>query len=142
MNFFQRIGNALSRFMYGRNGVDRLGLTMIWAALLLDIINMLLREKPVVSGITGLVSGVLLFTALFRMFSRNLEKRRAENTRFMEKVWWPVTRRMAGARQQRMDKEHRYFTCHRCGAVCRVPRGKGRIVITCPRCGGEIHGKS
>ena len=142
MNFFQRIGNALSRFMYGRNGVDRLGLTMIWGALLLDIINMLLREKPVVSGITGLVSGVLLFTALFRMFSRNLEKRRAENTRFMEKVWWPVSRRMAGARQQRMDKEHRYFTCHRCGAVCRVPRGKGRIVITCPRCGGEIHGKS
>lgn len=142
MNFFQRIGNALSRFMYGRNGVDRLGLTMIWAALLLDIINMLLRERPVVSGITGLVSGVLLFTALFRMFSRNLEKRRAENTRFMEKVWWPVSRRMAGARQQRMDKEHRYFTCHRCGAVCRVPRGKGRIVITCPRCGGEIHGKS
>lgn len=142
MNFFQRIGNALSRFMYGRNGVDRLGLTMIWAALLLDIINMLLREKPVVSGITGLVSGVLLFTTLFRMFSRNLEKRRAENTRFMEKVWWPVSRRMAGARQQRMDKEHRYFTCHRCGAVCRVPRGKGRIVITCPRCGGEIHGKS
>lgn len=142
MNFFQRIGNALSRFMYGRNGVDRLGLTMIWAALLLDIINMLLREEPVVSGITGLVSGVLLFTALFRMFSRNLEKRRAENTRFMEKVWWPVSRRMAGARQQRMDKEHRYFTCHRCGAVCRVPRGKGRIVITCPRCGGEIHGKS
>lgn len=142
MNFFQRIGNALSRFMYGRNGVDRLGLTMIWAALLLDIINMLLREKPVVSGITGLVSGVLLFTALFRMLSRNLEKRRAENTRFMEKVWWPVSRRMAGARQQRMDKEHRYFTCHRCGAVCRVPRGKGRIVITCPRCGGEIHGKS
>lgn len=142
MNFFQRIGNALSRFMYGRNGVDRLGLTMIWAALLLDIINMLLREKPVVSGIIGLVSGVILFTALFRMFSRNLEKRRAENTRFMEKVWWPISRRMAGARQQRMDKEHRYFTCHRCGAVCRVPRGKGRIVITCPRCGGEIHGKS
>ena len=142
MNFFQRIGNALSRFMYGRNGVDRLGLTMIWAALLLDIINMLLREKPVVSGITGLVSGVLLFTALFRMFSRNLEKRRAENTRFMEKVWWPISRRMAGKRQQRMDKEHCYFTCPGCGAVCRVPKGKGRIVITCPRCGNEIHGKS
>ena len=142
MNFFQRIGNALSRFMYGRNGVDRLGLTMIWAALLLDIINMLLREKPVVSGITGLVSGVLLFTALFRMFSRNLEKRRAENTRFMEKVWWPISRCMAGKRQQRMDKEHCYFTCPGCGAVCRVPKGKGRIVITCPRCGNEIHGKS
>ena len=45
MNFFQRIGNALSRFMYGRNGVDRLCLTMIWAALLLDIINIFLRDR-------------------------------------------------------------------------------------------------
>ena len=138
MNFFQRIGNALSRFMYGRNGVDRLGLTMIWAALLLDIINMLLREKPVVSGITGLVSGVLLFTALFRMFSRNLEKRRAENTRFMEKVWWPISRRMAGKRQQRMDKEHCYFRCPSCHQQVRVPKGKGHIEIRCPKCGTKF----
>ena len=44
MNFLQRIGNALSRFMYGRNGVDRLTLTMVWTALVLDIINIFLRE--------------------------------------------------------------------------------------------------
>ncbi len=142
MNFFQRIGNALSRFMYGRNGADRLGLTMIWTALLLDVINIFLRDKAVVYSIIGFVSGVIVLAALFRMFSRNLEKRRAENARFMEKIWWPVSRRITGARQQRMDKEHRYFTCPNCGAVCRVPRGKGRIVITCPRCGNEIHGKS
>ena len=44
MNFLQRIGNALSRFMYGRNGVDKLGLTMLWAAILLNLINMFLRR--------------------------------------------------------------------------------------------------
>ena len=143
MNFFQRIGNALSRFMYGRNGVDRLCLTMIWTALLLDVINLFLRDRQsVVYSILAFVSTVIVFLALYRMFSRNLEKRRSENARFMEKVWNAVSRRIAGSRQQRMDKEHRYFTCPRCGAVCRVPRGKGRIVITCPRCGGEIHGKS
>ena len=143
MNFLQRIGNALSRFMYGRNGVDRLTLTMVWTALVLDIINIFLREKmPLAYSIIGTVAGIITLLALFRMFSRNLEKRRAENARFMEKVWWPVSRRIAGSRQQRMDKEHRYFTCTSCGAVCRVPRGKGRIVITCPRCGNEIHGKS
>lgn len=143
MNFFQRIGNALSRFMYGRNGADRLCLTMIWTALLLDVINLFLRDRQsVVYSILAFVSTVIVFLALYRMFSRNLEKRRRENARFMEKVWNPVSRRIAGNRQQRMDKEHRYFTCPRCGAVCRVPRGKGRIVITCPRCGGEIHGKS
>ena len=143
MNFFQRIGNALSRFMYGRNGVDRLCLTTIWAVLLLDIVAMLLRARlPAVYSVLGFVSTVLVFWTLFRMFSRNLEKRRAENARFMEKVWNPVSRRIAGNRQQRADKDHRYFTCPNCGAVCRVPKGKGRIVITCPRCGGEIHGKS
>ena len=139
----QRIGNALSRFMYGRNGVDRLTLTMVWTALVLDIINIFLREKvPLAYSIIGTVAGIITLLALFRMFSRNLEKRRAENARFMEKVWWPISRRMAGKRQQRMDKEHCYFTCPGCGAVCRVPKGKGRIVITCPRCGNEIHGKS
>lgn len=143
MNFFQRIGNALSRFMYGRNGVDRLCLTMIWAALLLDIINIFLRDRqPAAYGIVGFVSTVIVFLALYRMFSRNLEKRRAENARFMAKVWYPISRRIAGNQQQRMDKNHRYFTCPQCGAVCRVPKGKGRIVITCPRCGNEIHGKS
>ena len=143
MNFLQRIGNALSRFMYGRNCVDRLCLTMIWTALLLDVINLFLRDRQsVVYSILAFVSTVIVFLALYRMFSRNLEKRRSENARFMGKVWNPVSRRIVGSRQQRMDKEHRYFTCPRCGAVCRVPRGKGRIVITCPRCGGEIHGKS
>lgn len=143
MNFLQRIGNALSRFMYGRNGVDRLTLTMVWTALVLDIINIFLREKvPLAYSIIGTVAGIITLLALFRMFSRNLEKRRAENAKFMEKVWWPISRRMAGKRQQRMDKEYCYFTCPGCGAVCRVPRGKGRIVITCPRCGNEIHGKS
>ncbi len=129
--------------MYGRNGVDRLTLTMIWTALLLDIINIFLRERvPLAYSIIGTAAGIITLLALFRMFSRNLEKRRAENAKFMEKVWWPISRRIAGNRQQRMDKEHRYFTCPNCGAVCRVPRGKGRIVITCPRCGNEIHGKS
>ena len=73
MNFFQRIGNALSRFMYGRNGVDRLCLTMIWTALLLDVINLFLRDRQsVVYSILAFVSTVIVFLALYRMFSCNL----------------------------------------------------------------------
>ena len=143
MNFLQRIGNALSRFMYGRNGVDRLTLTMVWTALVLDIINIFLREKvPLAYSIIGTVAGIITLLALFRMFSRNLEKRRAENAAFLQKVWWPIKRRFNSGRQQRMDKEHKYFTCPNCKTVCRVPVGKGKIVITCPKCGREIHGKS
>ena len=142
MSFFQRVRNALSRFMYGRNGADQLGLCVIWAAIVLDVVSMLVKKVGVLSGILGLVTTVMVLWALFRVFSRNLEKRRAENAAFLQKVWWPVKRKLDSGRRQRMDREHKYFTCPNCKTVCRVPVGKGKIVITCPKCGGEIHGKS
>ena len=141
MGFFQKVGNAISRFMYGRNGPDQLSLAMVWSALLLDIVGAFIKNETV-GGILGLVSSVLLFVSLFRIFSRNLQKRRAENGKFLEKVWWPLKRKFGKARQQSQDKEHKYFTCPNCRTVCRVPRGKGKIVITCPKCRGQIHGKS
>ena len=142
MSFFQRLRNALSRFMYGRNGADQLGVCMIWGAILLDLAGMLIKKSGIVSGIIGFATTALAIWALWRVFSRNLEKRRAENAAFLQKIWWPVKRRFASGRQQRMDREHKYFTCPKCKTVCRVPAGKGKIVITCPKCGAEIRGRS
>ena len=125
MNFLKKIGNALARFMYGRNGADQLGLTTIWAVLLLDVVNMFIRQQTV-HLIISFLSTVLLVIAVYRVFSRNLQKRRAENARFLEKVWWPIKRRAAGNKQQRTDKEHKYFTCPTAGrcAACRGARGR------------------
>lgn len=142
MSFFQRLRNGLSRFMYGRNGADQLGLCIIWTAILLDIVGMLTKKVTLLSSIIGAVTTVMVLWALFRVFSRNLEKRRAENAAFLQKLWWPLKRKLSSGKQQRMDKEHKYFTCPNCKTVCRVPVGKGKIVITCPKCGREIHGKS
>lgn len=142
MSFFQRLRNSLSRFMYGRNGADQLGLALIWAAIILDIVGMLLKKSALLSGIISVITTAMVLLAVYRVFSRNLEKRRRENARFLEKIWWPIKRRFSSGRQQRMDKEHKYFTCPGCKTVCRVPVGKGRIVITCPKCRREIHGKS
>ena len=88
------------------------------------------------------VALVLTLWVVFRMFSRNLQRRRAENAWFLTKFVYPVQRRRSTGRQQRMDKDHKYFTCPNCRTVCRVPRGKGKIVITCPKCHREIHGRS
>ena len=60
MSFFQRVRNALSRFMYGRNGADQLGLCTIWAAIVLDIVSMLVKKVGVLSGILGLVTTVMV----------------------------------------------------------------------------------
>ena len=137
MGFFRKIGNAFARFMYGRNGGDQLGLFIIWAAIALNIINIFVKSDAAYAAVSA-VSTVLMVWALFRMFSKNLQKRRAENAKFLQKVWWPLK----GKLHRLKDKDHRYFTCPNCRTVCRVPRGKGKIVITCPKCRNRIQGKS
>ena len=141
MSFLQRVGNALSRFMYGRNGIDQLGFCMIWLLIALNVASFLL-SRGVVGAVRSVACTVVAVCILFRFFSRNLYRRRAENAAFCNKVWFPIRRRFSGARNQARDKEHRYFTCDRCRAVCRVPRGKGSIIITCPCCGNQIRAKS
>ena len=143
-NFFYKVRCGIERFMYGRNGTDQLNvaLLVLYVALcLLQWIVVMLLPYPIVSGI---FSGLLLATVLvlfFRIFSRNLEKRRRENARFLS--WYqPRQRAFVSWRARARDRDHKYFKCRSCGARCRVPRGKGRIEITCPRCGGKIRGKS
>lgn len=139
MSFFQKMGNALSRFMYGRNGVDQLGWASLVLVLLLDTAELLVRSRSDTARmILSTLSFLLMVWTLYRMFSRNLPKRRRENAWFITKVINPVKNRKARSR----DKDHKYFTCPQCRTVCRVPRGKGKIIITCPKCGSSIHGKS
>lgn len=143
MGFFQRIGGAFARFMYGRNGWDQLnqalfrGYLVLWAA---QIVCSLLKKGLAVR----ILDGVLFFLMLvlfFRMFSKNLSRRRTENQKWVS--WYcGLKNRNAGARARHADREHKYFTCKACGTICRVPAGKGRIVITCPKCGAQIRAKS
>ena len=137
MGFLRRIGNALVRFMYGRNGADQLCMAMILTALALNTVEIFVKHD-LVYVILHTLSTVLTVWMIFRMFSKNLAKRRAENAKFLQLVWWPLKRKFTAAKA----REHKYFTCPNCRTVCRVPRGKGKIVITCPKCRGEIHGKS
>lgn len=132
---------ALAKFMYGRNGMDQLGLVSMWTILLVDVAAMFLRRKtPVAYAMISWVVTLLWIWVLFRMFSKNLPKRRAENQKFV--TWlWRAKNNAAGAKARREDKDHKYFTC-KCGAICRVPVGKGKVVITCPKCGNQIQGKT
>lgn len=140
-NFLYRISSALARFMYGRNGSDQLNLALLAAYVIVVLVQMLLSRIPVARMILETVSLALALAIFFRALSKNLTKRRAENARFLS--WWnPVRCRIAGARSRSQDKEHKYFTCKSCKTICRVPAGKGKIEITCPKCGGKIIGKS
>ena len=143
MSFFQKIGNAIVRFMYGRNGMDYLNRTLFWGYIGVFLAQILFNILRL--GVPALICEALLWPLmlliLFRMFSKNLPKRRAENQKFWN--WWGgVKSRNAGAKARHADKDHKYFTCKTCGTVCRVPVGKGKIIITCPKCGAQIHAKT
>lgn len=139
--FLYRVSSALARFMYGRNGTDQLNMALLCAYLAALVLEALLGRISPVRVLLEAVTVALAVLVLFRTFSRNLSKRRAENERFL--AWWrPVKQRITGARQRRRDKDHKYFTCKNCKTICRVPTGKGKIEITCPKCGGKIIGKS
>lgn len=136
---------AVARFMYGRNGPDQLCRAGIWVVLVLEIASMLIqgrRAEP--SILANLLSWIALAGwawLIFRMFSKNLVKRRTENQKWVN--WWFRTKSsFTNAKARHADKDHKYFTCQRCKAICRVPVGKGKIVITCPKCGAQIQAKT
>ena len=130
------IRNAIRRFMYGRYGNDQLNLFLIGLYLLLYLVYMFTRLELLNAAIF-----VLLAVTLFRLLSRNLERRQLENARFMW-VAGPFLSWLRLRRTIRRDKEHVYFKCPSCGQHLRVPRGRGKITVTCRSCGASFQEKS
>lgn len=143
-NFFYRMQNAIARFMYGRNGMDQLnqGLFFSYIALwLLGLVLGIFIHGRAFHSLLNVLTLALCVAILFRAFSKNLAKRREENSRYLQWIG-PKKTKFTVYMARKRDKEHKYFTCSNCKTVCRVPTGKGRIEITCPKCGNKIRGKS
>ena len=142
-SFFYKVSSALARFMYGRNGTDQLNWAILVSYLVLWLLRVIMSalDIAIVALIIDVVMFLLAVLLLWRTFSRNLPKRRAENQKFVN-WWWPIKNRFAAAKARRADKEHKYFTCKNCKTICRVPVGKGNIIITCPKCGAQIKAKT
>lgn len=142
MSLLQKMRNTLARLMYGRNGVDQLGMVIIVGCLVLDMVSMAAMSRSRVAGMVLYWMSMALWAyAMFRIISKNVYKRREENSRWMQ-FRWKLKSGRQGAKVRRADKEHKYFTCKNCKAICRVPVGKGTVEITCPKCGAKIHGKT
>lgn len=124
-NWLHQVGvnfsNGLSRFMSGRHGSDRLNLTILTTGLIICLVGALI-PVAMVRLICSLVSYGLMFWAMFRMLSRNTYKRYEENRRYLMLL------------DRIKDRDHKYFSCPKCHQPVRVPKGKGKISITCPRC--------
>lgn len=128
--------NFLQKLMYGRYGLDPLSIALMLLYLLLSLLSYLPHM-----WLLGYLSLVLWAVVIFRMLSRNLPKRRAENAKFMQ-LAGPLLRWVRTRRTMRKDKDHCYFKCPNCGQHLRVPKGKGKITVTCRSCGVSFEEKS
>jgi len=125
----------LRAMMTDRNGLDKLSIALIVLAL---VINAFSQFFPLLI----LFSLIVMIYAVWRVFSKNLAKRRNENYRFTRILGDIKDSNEKWRFRRQQSKQYKFFYCPGCKSKLRVPRGKGKISITCPRCGLKFSKKS
>ena len=120
-HFFRRMGEKFRHFMLGRYGTDKLNLAILTCGVVCSILSMFIRWA-ILNMILTITAYGLMGWAIFRMLSRNTYKRYQENRKYLRFI------------ERLKDRDHRYYDCPRCHQPVRVPKGKGKIAITCPKC--------
>ena len=128
----QNFQQKLRTLLQGRYGIDQLTVALMLLGCLITLILSFLSVRYY--RLIGLLPMIL---ALLRVLSRNTEKRRAENDRFL-RVWEPLKQKLSVKAQHARDKDHRYYACPTCKKTLRVPKNRGKIEITCPHCGTKF----
>ena len=142
MGFFNRL-------FQGRYGPDKFSLALLWAGVILSLINGFFMGIPVVYRILRVLVLALYIFGIFRMFSRNFAARHRELAWYnglagqIKGLWRRVrygSRNVVNLNAER--KKYKYLICPQCRQKLRVPKGKGNLRVTCSKCGCKFNAKS
>lgn len=131
----------LQGFLANRNGMDQLSRALLWGALIVLMLSWVIHGSHLPSILYGVALFLLVFS-YFRVLSRNLERRRAENNRYLQLTQGIRGGIEAKVRRWQQKKDYKFYKCPSCGITLRVPRGKGKIMITCRQCGAKFQKKT
>ena len=143
MKRFGSGGSPRFRFMEGRYGVDELGRFLSAAGCITILLGLVLRRvSSSLSGILILCAMAMVTWCYIRILSKNMSRRREENEKYLRKRigvedWFTLRRTCFDQR-----KEYAFFRCPGCSRTVRVPKGKGRVRITCRHCGYSFEKKT
>ena len=149
----------LMQFMQGRNGFDSLNFVLLIASMAVSLTASILRwfiPFATLQLVLVVISYALLAWAIFRFLSRNLDARRRENDKYLQFVSKFRKKSNSGTYggykgysngydtsfYEQPKNQYKYFKCKKCKAKLRVPLGKGKITITCPKCRSTFKGRS
>lgn len=134
MNGFRE---RMARFMYGRYGNDQLSKLYLGLALVCLVLNLLTRLT------LFYVAGILFMGyGIYRSFSKNIAKMSAQNQKYLNWRYQRIVKYNNEKKHWAQRKEYRFYKCPSCKQKVRVPRGRGKIAITCPKCRHEFIKKS
>ena len=129
--------DKIYRFMQVRYGTDDFYKFLFWVALIGIVINWFFKSQLLSFAVT-----LLLVYAMYRVLSKNHSARYAENQRYLQatakfRYWFDQQKKLMEER-----KYHHIYTCPKCRQKIRIPKGKGKIMIRCPKCHHEFQKRS
>lgn len=132
-DFFSRLSGRIREMMTGRYGMDEFSKFLLTASAVCLVLSFFFLPR-----LLFLIALAGLIYVYVRAFSRDISGRYAENVKFLEKT--EGVRKQLRIQKKRIDgrKDFRFFKCPGCGQEVRVPKGKGHIRITCPKCGVQF----
>ena len=131
----------LRQFMIGRYGVDDLSRAQIIVSMVLLLVSTFLSAFFRVNILYWLGLALLIYS-YFRILSRNVSKRYEENQRYLNAKYRAVVKKNNLKKRWAQRSTYRFFKCTQCKQTVRVPKGRGKICITCPKCKTEFIKKS
>ena len=136
-NWLNNMGRRLAHFMVGRYGSDEFNQALLIAAIILTVLGYF----PYL-GVCSLLAWAAIIFSIYRTLSRNHSRRYQERMWYLK--WSEKPRKFFNLQKNRWrDRNtHCYFTCAHCHGTLRVPKGKGKIRITCPHCKTQFSKKT
>lgn len=132
-NWFRGLNRRFETMMIGRYGTDELSRTLLWAGIILMLFSCFVKIPFIYP-----IAWILVIYSYFRAFSKNIIKRSREREQFMRATAKIRSKISVFKRRWKDRKTHNYYKCPKCRTMIRVPKGKGKIAITCPKCRNEI----
>lgn len=128
--------------MEGRYGVDAFARFTMIVALACIVVSIFFPGRSVIGALLNTIGLLAIIYTYFRMLSRNIQKRYSENERYLAVTSGIRQRFNREKNMMQQRKTHHIYTCPSCGQKIRIPRGKGRIEIDCPKCHTKFIKKS